>query len=120
MRGCYQSTVVADDDVNLQPWFDVAQRTTTAHVPLQPLDFSLVKEQPIRSITAHLGAKAFEKFNHEGGGDRPLSKASFSVEGVVHCSAPLLESKPSSSAVRGRKPTAVTMPQLPAVFGRLQ
>ena len=68
MRGCYQSTVVADDDVNLQPWFDVAQRTTTAHVPLQPLDFSLVKEQPIRSITAHLGAKAFEKFNHEGGG----------------------------------------------------
>src|SRR5258708_25690441 len=43
MRGCYQSTVVADDDVNLQPWFDVAQRTTTAHVPLQPLDFSLVK-----------------------------------------------------------------------------
>ena len=60
MRSGNQTAVIADHDVDVQPWFDMPKRTTPAHVTLQTPDGCFVEKEPLSSIAAHLGTKSFE------------------------------------------------------------
>jgi hypothetical protein len=114
-------TVVADDGVNAHPGFDESATALAAQMARESFLRGFVEEEAIGCAATFLAAASFEQIN-DVGRNGALLEPSGRVRGKAHFTppVPVALARPSSNAVRGRKPSAVTMPQLLALVGLRQ